>query len=187
MKYDADNDGKKPAATQSPQLSSFLAADTDKIQAQIEKMATSLKKRGPYKPRTKPTKTRQLGKKRGPYKKKVKATTETTSTSPQPGRPSKDTTTIRVGEDTSTATTSQITDGNGATTMTDNGDDVHYNPDGMPLGPYGSRMPASLFVAAELLQAHMAAVLGTATVINDEATHDAATFAAAGATTIYKT
>ena len=32
MKYDADNDGKKPAATQSPQLSSFLAADTDKIQ-----------------------------------------------------------------------------------------------------------------------------------------------------------
>jgi len=186
MKYDADNDGKKPAATQSPQLSSFLAADTDKIQAQIEKMATSLKKRGPYKPRTKPTKTRQLGKKRGPYKKKVKATTETTSTSPQPGRPSKDTTTIRVGEDTSTATTSQITDGNGATTMTDNGDDVRYNPDGMPLGPYGgrisagvktpngddvrynpdgmplgpygSRMPASLFVAAELLQAHMAAV-----------------------------
>merc|ERR1712153_72601 len=101
-----------------------------RIKTQYKKQVSKRReKRGPYKPRTKPTKKRQLGKKRGPYKKKGKATTNTTSTSLQPGRPSKDTTTIRVGEDTSTATTSQITDGNGATTMTDNGDDVHYNPD----------------------------------------------------------
>ena len=61
---------------------------------------------------------------------------------------------------------------------TPNGNDLRYNPDGMPLVPNGSRMPASLFVSAKLVQA-TAAVSSTATVINDEAAHDAAAVAAA--------
>ena len=66
-----------------------------KTQAQKEKEATPGRKRGPYKKKVKPTditsNSPQPRKKRGPYKKKVTATTDTTSTSPQPGRPSTDT------------------------------------------------------------------------------------------------
>ena len=58
--------------------------------------------------------------------------TDTTSTSPQPGRPSKDITTIHDGKVTrSTATTTQITDGKFATTMTDNGRAEHNTSNGI--------------------------------------------------------
>ena len=100
-------------------------------------------------------------------------------------------------KDKNTATTTQITEGNGAT-MTDEGqgrhntsnamslapyggDDVRYNSDGMPLVPGQECRHSYLsFVAAKILQA-TAAVSSTATVDNAEAAQDDAAVAATGA------